>query len=201
MQFYRRAPGSPSALGIFPGTFNPLTVAHVALAEAALDVVDEVVFVLPKVFPHKAWFGPSFEDRLFLLQCAFSGNDRLSIASTDRGLFVEIAAECREAYGSKPRLSFLCGADAAERIANWDYGDPAAFARMMRQFDLLVAERGARFALPHRPHPLAPDHAHVSATEVRERIARGEPWEHLVPPAIRSEVRRLYGSSSIDQPR
>jgi nicotinic acid mononucleotide adenylyltransferase len=33
---------------------------------------------------------------------------------------------------------------------------------------------------------------HVSATEVRTRIARGEPWEHLVPPAIRGRVREIY---------
>jgi nicotinic acid mononucleotide adenylyltransferase len=120
----------------------------------------------------------------------------MSVASTDRGLFVEIAQECRDAYDPGIKLSFLCGADAAERIANWDYGDPAAFARMMQQFDLLVAERGARFALPHRPVPLADEHACVSATEVRERIARGEPWEHLVPEPIREDVRRIYGSRS-----
>jgi hypothetical protein len=27
---------------------------------------------------------------------------------------------------------------------------------------------------------------------VRERIARGEPWEHLVPEKIRERVREIY---------
>jgi nicotinic acid mononucleotide adenylyltransferase len=124
------------------------------------------------------------------------------VASTDRGLFIEIAEECRDAYDPAARLSFLCGADAAERIANWDYGDPGAFEQMMRHFDLLVAERGDKFALPHQPLPIPGSHSNVSATEVRERIAQGQPWEHLVPPAIREEVRRIYGSlSSTDPPR
>jgi nicotinate (nicotinamide) nucleotide adenylyltransferase len=192
MRFYRRALSAPSSLGVLPGTFNPVTVAHLALSEAGLTMVDEVLLVLPSVLPHKPWSGASFDDRVSLLLDAVAGQHRLSVASTGRGLFVEIAEECREAYGSAVKLSFLCGADAAERIANWDYGDPEAFARMMRQFDLLVAERGDKFARPHRPLTLAGDHATVSATEVRDRIARGEPWEHLVPPAVRDRVREIY---------
>lgn len=192
MQFYRRAASAPVRLGILPGTFNPVTVAHLALATAGLEAVDQVLLVLPRVLPHKVWSGASFDDRVSLLLEAVAGEERLSVASTDRGLFVEIAEECRESYGAGVKLSFLCGADAAERIANWDYGDPAAFAHMMRQFDLLVAERGGRFALPHRPLKLEGDHAAVSASEVRERIARGDSWEHLVPAAVRDRVREIY---------
>jgi nicotinic acid mononucleotide adenylyltransferase len=192
MQFYRRTASAPRSLGILAGTFNPVTVAHLALADAGLTVVDEVLVVVPRVLPHKTWVGASFDDRVSLLMDAVAGQKRISVASTDRGLFIEIAAECREVYGPGVGLSFLCGADAAERIANWDYGDPEAFVRMMDQFDLLVAERGDKFALPHRPLTLKGDHTTVSATEVRERIARGEPWEHLVPPAIRDRVREIY---------
>jgi nicotinate-nucleotide adenylyltransferase len=194
MQFYRRAASAPVRLGILPGTFNPVTVAHLALATAGLEAVDQVLLVLPRVLPHKVWSGASFDDRVSLLLEAVAGEERLSVASTDRGLFVEIAEECRESYGAGVKLSFLCGADAAERIANWDYGDPAAFAHMMRQFDLLVAERGGRFALPHRPLKLEGDHAAVSASEVRERIARGDSWEHLVPAAVRDRVREIYSA-------
>jgi nicotinate (nicotinamide) nucleotide adenylyltransferase len=192
MQFYRRPESAPATLGILPGTFNPITVAHLALAEAGLTMVDQVLLVLPRVLPHKSWSGATFEDRLALVLDAVADQDRMAVGSTTRGLFVEIADECRHAYGSHVRLSFLCGADAAQRIANWDYGDPEAFAQMMRQFDLLVAERGDQFALPHRPLKLAGDHATVSATEVRERIARGEPWEHLVPGRVRDRVREIY---------
>jgi nicotinic acid mononucleotide adenylyltransferase len=146
------------------------------------------------VFPHKRWSGASFDQRLALLTDAARDLEHTSIASSDKGLFVEIAHDCREQYGREVKLSFLCGADAAERIANWDYGDPAAFGRMMEQFDLLVAERGGRFSHPHRPLPLPADYGHVSATAVRERIARGEAWEHLVPPSIRDRVRAIYRS-------
>jgi len=198
MEFFRRARKQPSTLGILPGTFNPVTIAHLSLADAGLEMVDEVLFVLPRVFPHKEWSGASFEDRVGMLQRVLADQSRVSIACTDRGLFAEIAQECREAYGPAPKLSFLCGADAAERIANWDYGDTGAFSRMMQEFDLLVADRGARFSLPHRRLPIPADHASVSATEVRERIARGEAWEHLVPESVHDEVRRIFGKPLTD---
>ncbi|MGA2268478.1 MAG: hypothetical protein ABSH44_08425 [Bryobacteraceae bacterium] len=198
MEFFRRAAGRPSRLGILPGTFNPVTVAHLALARAALSSVDEVVFVLPRAFPHKEYSGASFAERLELLCAAVSGNQALSIAAADRGLFVEIAGECRAAYGEGVRLTFLCGRDAAQRIAGWDYGRPGAFAAMLREFDLLVAARGGQYESPDelraaiRPLELTGEFDHVSATEVRQRIASGQPWEHMVPPAVRRRVREIY---------
>jgi nicotinic acid mononucleotide adenylyltransferase len=49
--------------------------------------------------------------------------------------------------------------------------------------------------LQSRIHPLAlaPTFDEVSSTEVRRRIAAGEPWEHLVPESIIELVRGIYG--------
>ncbi len=198
MDFFRRAPGRPLRLGILPGSFNPLTVAHVALGHAARPAVDEVVFVLPRVFPHKDFTGASFEDRLEMLLAGLAEYAGFSVAAVNRGLFAEIAEECRAAYGEETRLSFLCGRDAAERVAGWDYGRPNAFREMLRKFDLLVAARAGEyrpspeFGDAVRPLLLPNDFSEVSATEVRLRIEQGGKWEHLVPAAIRDHVRRIY---------
>ncbi len=197
MEFFRRAAGNPPRLGILPGTFNPVTVAHLALARAALEHVDEVVFVLPRVFPHKPWSGASFDDRLAMLRAVVSDDPAFSIAAADGGLFIDIARECRAAYGPEVQLAFLCGRDAAERIAGWDYGRPGAFAEMLGEFDLLVAARGGAY---DPPPPFAravrclkiDGFDGVSASEVRGRAARGEPWEHLVPAAAVEYARRIY---------
>src|SRR5690349_7898267 len=139
MEFFHRAEGRPPRLAVFPGAFNPVTVAHLALARAALAHADEVVLVLPRVFPHKEYVGAPFEARAEMLCAALRWSEPISVASSDRGLFVEIAEECRDAYGPDVALAFLCGRDAAERIAGWDYGRPDALAEMLRQFHLLVA--------------------------------------------------------------
>jgi nicotinate-nucleotide adenylyltransferase len=184
-------------LGILPGTFNPPTRAHLALARAALDRVDHVLFVLPRAFPHKEYKDASFEQRLEMLRRATAGEPRFSVAATEGGLFIEIARECRALYG-QAALSFICGRDAAERIVNWDYGDPGAVAAMLQAFDLLVASRGSDYQPPPqfagRIHGLAleADYGEISASEVRHRIARGQPWEQLVPHAIVPMVREIY---------
>jgi nicotinate-nucleotide adenylyltransferase len=201
IEFVRRADLVPRRLGILSGAFNPTTLAHLALARAAMHDVDEVLFILPRRQPHKVYDGASFDERMEMLQLA-ARDPQFSIASTEGGLFIEIAQECRDVYGDAA-LSFLCGRDAAERIVNWDYGDPAAFARMLDEFDLRVAARGGAYdpppGLAHRIHPLAMTSGYDehSATQVRERIARGEPWEHLVAEAIVPLVRRIYGRTNL----
>ena len=199
MEFIRRAAGKPAALGILSGTFNPPTRAHLALAEAGLAVVDQVLFVLPRALPHKSYEGVGFADRLRMLELATLGLLRSSVAITEGGLFAEIARECREAYGQRVALKFLCGRDAAERVVSWDYGRPGAFREMLEDFELLVASRKGAFRAPaelrDRIHPLAvpPEYEEISATDVRTRIAGGRPWEHLVPESIVPLVRELYG--------
>jgi len=183
-------------LGIIPGTFNPPTVAHLALARAALAHVDEVIFVLPRVLPHKEFDDASFEQRMEMLHAATAGEPRFRVLPSRGGLFIEIARECR-ALQPDAQLLILCGRDAAERIVNWDYGEPGAFARMLDEFELLVAARHGQYDPPpefrSRIHPLPmPACDGVSATEVRRRIAASEPWEHLVPTAVAALAREIY---------
>jgi nicotinate-nucleotide adenylyltransferase len=198
MEFFHRAGGSPARLGILPGTFNPVTTAHLALAEAGLAWVDEVLFVLPRELPHKEFTGATFAQRIEMLRSALAGQPAFSLASSEGGLFVEIAGECRREYDAGVRLSFLCGRDAAERIAAWDYGQPGAFAGMLRSFDLLVAGRGGHYEPPAefreaiRPLEFSGEYDAVSATGVRQRVARGEPGELMVPEAARELARRIY---------
>lgn len=199
MEFFRRSPAQPSRLGILPGTFNPITMAHLALAGAARQFCDEILFILPRQLPHKQFSGASFEQRIAMLRTAVANEPGFSVAASDRGLFMEIAEECRQAYGHRTRLTFLCGRDAAERIAGWDYGRPGAFPEMLRQFDLLVASRDGHYHPPPELKPfvrcltLPGEFDEVSATEIRDRAARGGAWEHLVPPQIREAVRKIYG--------
>jgi nicotinic acid mononucleotide adenylyltransferase len=198
MEFFQRAAGVPARLGILPGAFNPVTTAHLALAEAGLGWVDEVLFVLPRELPHKEFTGATFAQRIEMLRPALAGKPAFSLASSEGGLFVDIAAECRREYGAGVRLAFLCGRDAAERIATWDYGRPGAFAAMLRGFDLLVASRGGGYEPPPEfrdaIHPLEfpGEYDAVSATGVRRSVLRGEPGELMVPEAARELALRIY---------
>ncbi len=209
VEFYRRSPSKPRKLGILAGSFNPPTIAHFELASAAGFKVDEVLFVVPRVFPHKKYFGATAEERVEML--LHSGlTVPHSIATSEEGLFIDIARECRAHYslgtggsglgtrGSPTQVYLICGRDAAERILTWDYGRPGVVEEMLDEFELLVAPRGGQFKPPpefeRRIHSLALEGAHdyVSSSEVRQRIARREPWEHLVPETIVERVKKIY---------
>jgi nicotinate (nicotinamide) nucleotide adenylyltransferase len=197
LEFYGESLQRPHKVGILAGSFNPPTVAHLELAQAASPLVDLIVYVVPSVFPHKAYSGATLDQRVEMLDAAGLTLPH-AIASTGQGLFIDIAREFREHYGTQAQLSFICGRDAAERILHWDYGRAGVVEEMLGEFELLVAPRGGHFSPPaeyrHRIHtlPLGSEHEAVSSTEVRDRIARGEPWEHLVPEKIRERVREIY---------
>jgi len=199
LEFFGRAAGRPQALGVLPAAFNPPTLAHLALARAGLAIADEVLFVLPREFPHKPYEGATFHQRLEMLLTATRTEPRFSVAASAGGLYADIAEECRETYGEDVRLLFICGRDAAERIVTWDYGAPDAFRRMITRFELLVAPRNGCYEPPpdirHRVGilQLTEDISLISASQVRERLRQGQPWEHLVPPEIVPLVRAIYG--------
>jgi len=197
VEFYQRSSPKPRSLAVLAGSFNPPTVAHVELAQAATLHAEEILCVVPSALPHKGYFGATLAERLEML-ASVDIQVQYSIAATEGGLFLDIARECREHYGADTRLFFACGRDAAERILTWDYGRPGVVEEMLRDFELLVARRGGAFSPPpsfrRRIHELATsgEHDAVSSSEVRQRIARGQPWEHLVPATIARRVREIY---------
>ncbi len=181
-------------IAVLAGAFNPLTRAHLALVDAGGKVADQVLCVVPRSYPHKSFEGAGFEDRLSMLHQA---RGPYEVVVTQGGLFIEIARELRRARPDA-EIHFLCGRDAAERVLTWDYGTPGAVERMLQEFGLLVAARQGEFTPPEhlrsriRALPLAGGFDDHSSSEVRRRIAAGEPWESMVPEAIIEVVRRIY---------
>ena len=190
MEHYITVSPAPAKLAILPGAFNPPTSAHLAMADAALTMADEVLFALPRAFPHKEYIGSEFQTRLEWLRAALAGYPRFSLAVTEGGLFTEIAREAQAVYGAGMELFFLCGRDAAERIVGWDYGEGDSIHKQLESFALLVAARDGVYEPPpqirNRVHGLAlpPGLDEVSSSEVRRRIRAGEPWRELVPTSI-----------------
>lgn len=188
-------------LGVLPGTFNPPTRAHLALATSALPFCDEVLFVLPRTLPHKDYSGVGFADRQRLVCKVVSVHPSFAAAIADGGLYLEIARECRAVYGASTDIVLLCGRDAAERIVGWKYERSEMLTEMFEEFTLLVARRQGEYQVPEhlasRIRCLDIEHGWdaVSATEVRERIVAGQPWEHLVPAILVDDVRRMYGGA------
>lgn len=197
MEWMRRGTGDSGTVALFPGAWNPPTRAHVAIARAALSHAGEVVFVLPRAFPHKPFAGPGLERRLRWLESLAALDPRFSVAVSEDGLFIGIAREFR-ALDPRKRVLLLCGGDAAERIVNWRYDEPDTIAAQLKEYELLVAPRPVDYAPPPelsaRVHPLTLDERFrwISSTEARDRIRKGEDARGLLPPEIWDDVIRCY---------
>ncbi len=201
LEFLYRAASNPSRVAIFPGAWNPPTVAHVEIARAARSLVDEVVWVLPRAFPHKGFEGASFELRGHMLKQltqSANGAEGFSAALSEGGLYIEIADEASAFFGEKTEIALLCGRDAVERMATWDYGTPGVFDRMLRHYPVIVAARRGEYE-PAGDHsdrilklPMDAAWDEVSSSEIRRRMANGEDWNKLVPPQLATIIRQLY---------
>jgi hypothetical protein len=150
-------------VGAYPGSFNPPTIAHLAVAEAAwrrcaLERVDLVVSRVP--LGKEEVEVPTFDDRVAVLEEMARARPWLGVRVTDARLLVDVA----QGYDV-----LIVGADKWSQILDpsW-YGSLAARDEALRRLPRVVAA-------PRPPHPVPPvevlevpdDHLTVSATEAR----------------------------------
>lgn len=83
---------------MYPGSFNPPTVAHLAIAQAAIDQrnLETLTFAISKRALAKEDVDqadrPRFVDRIAVMEQMVAGNDRFELLVTDQQLIVDIAA-------------------------------------------------------------------------------------------------------------
>ena len=165
--------------GLLGGAFDPPHNGHVALADAAEAALglDELVVVVVADPGHKHTHCPA-ERRLELARLAFPG----------REVVLDHHARTVDMLRDGPWIEpvFLIGADEYLDFPNWK--EPDEVLRLAR---LGVATR------PGYPLPEAPpgrvlffeiEPVPVSSREIRARVARGEPIDGLVPPAVAAAI-------------
>ena len=81
-------------VGVFPGSFDPLTTAHLAIAEAAVRAcqLDRIDLVMSTVALAKPGAHSSLEERRAVIERHASRIPQLGVGTTDDQLLVDIAA-------------------------------------------------------------------------------------------------------------
>ncbi|HEX8774422.1 MAG TPA: nicotinate-nucleotide adenylyltransferase [Pyrinomonadaceae bacterium] len=114
-------------IAVYGGTFDPVHVGHVALAENVLRLFElsEVLFIPAHVAPHKRGRAPTPGlHRYAMLALATAGDERLRISSIEldapeKPYTVETLARLRQDAGASVRLFFMMGADSWADITTW----------------------------------------------------------------------------------
>ena len=178
-------------LGLFGGSFDPVHRAHLALARSALDglQLDRVLWIPAGQPWQKARRMTAAVHRLAMLALALEGEprfvlDRREIDRTGPSYTVDTVRELR-AEQAGAELFLLIGQDQYAGFHTWE-----GWPEILQQVVLAVANRpGVAPAVdpavlrhPHRVVPLPM--LDIAATDIRQRVARGEGIDHLVPPAV-----------------
>ncbi len=189
-------------MGVLGGTFDPPHAGHLRmarLAQAQLGL-DRVLFVPCCQQPLKGTLPvASAFHRAAMVALALAGKDSwlLDVRELDRGGVSYTAETLDELAAAYPRSRFflIVGGDSLGTFGQWHrYRDIIGAA------ELAVVPRGATGVgsgdFPEkRVHTLRGRHLPVSSTQVRQRLAQGEPVLGLVPRAVAAYIQRqgLYG--------
>ena len=193
-------------LGVFGGTFDPIHVAHLAVAEAARDALglERVLFVPNRQPPHKPdqRVTPA-ADRLAMVRAAIAGNPAFEVSTIEidregpsytADTLETLRAE-RLAAGQPDDLALILSVDALAGLATWH--EPA---RVLELATLVVAPRdGYPDVGPEAIARLVPGtdarlvvldgpRMQLSASEIRARAAAGRSVRYLVPDAVATYI-------------
>ncbi|HEY0072056.1 MAG TPA: nicotinate-nucleotide adenylyltransferase [Chloroflexia bacterium] len=200
---------SVKRLGVLGGSFDPVHMAHLLMAETVREALslDMVLFVPVGVQPLKQGRPvTSAEHRARMLELALDGNPHLGISrvEVDRpgpSYTVDTLRQLREEWQVEGlQMWFIVGADALASFPMWR--DPQGILSQARlavvrrpgtTVDTAALEQqlpGIMAAVDWIDGPLV----EISATDIRERAAEGRSIHYRVPEAVREyiEANALY---------
>ena len=203
---------------ILGGSFNPVHIGHLLLADAALSFFDYDRVILVPAF--KSPFkdipkGATPADRLDMLAASIADNPRLTIdgCELDRegdSYTIDTLKHIISVYKPDGKPGLILGDDLVSTFLKWRNPD-----EIVSLADIIIAQRllkpnaaetGAtetakteirkneeNFPYPYRA--LENDIVKAASQEIREKIASGKAWRYLVPQGARQiiEDRGLYG--------
>lgn len=180
-------------IALFGGTFDPVHLGHVRLAETAKNALslDEVRFLPCRISPHKLGSTPcDSNDRLTMLRLATAGMPWAVVDDfelrREGPSFSYLTAEAMKERFPEARLFWIMGADQWDALPDWAHPE-----RLAACVEFIVFSRNGhpQFREGYMMHWIHEAHP-ASATTIREEIRRGETRLAWLAPAVAEHIRR-----------
>jgi nicotinate-nucleotide adenylyltransferase len=179
-------------VGVFGGSFDPVHIGHLVVAECARDALSlaHVLLIPARVPPHKPdRVLASAEHRAEMLRRAAAGNAafeicRIELDAPGPSYTVTTLRSLRQHYGDAVELFLILGQDSLRELPTWQ--EPHALRQLAR---LAVAPRPG---VLHEPPPevavIPSPEVAVSASDIRARVAEGRSIRYIVPDDVREYI-------------
>ena len=189
-------------VGIFGGTFDPVHMGHLLMAEEAVERLrlDRLIF-LPAGRPaHKRDRSITpVEHRIAMLRLAVRGNPCFAVSRLEadhEGVTYTVDSLERFAKLERAELYFVMGQDSLDEFRTWR--DPDRILALAR---LAVVPRGEMerpsldAAVRRRVVFLKPPRIGIAASEIRRRLGRKRTARYWLPDSVLAYIKRhgLYG--------
>jgi len=182
-------------LGIFGGSFDPVHLGHLLVAQAAVEELglDRLFFVPAAQSPFKPEnHAAPAAVRLRLLRLALAGKTNCEVDDQEiRRGGVSYSVDTLRDYARRfpgAQLFYLIGADNVAKLPEWR--EPAELARLA---EFVVGPRPGQpelhFPAPFRGRMLKGFPLGVSSSQIRARVKAGLPVDTLVPAAVAEAIR------------
>jgi nicotinate-nucleotide adenylyltransferase len=189
---------SAQRIGIYGGTFDPIHIGHLAIAEEARYALglSQVIFIPAVRQPLKdETQGATPTQRLDMVHLACATNPHFVVSDLELrrpppSYTVDTLSAIRAAAGPAADLVFILGADAARDLPRWHRA--AEIIRLVRLaivgrpgFSLSVAQLEADLpGISERCATIEGPRLEVSSSNLRARLSVGQPARYQIPDPV-----------------
>jgi nicotinate-nucleotide adenylyltransferase len=184
-------PLSNKVVGLYFGSFNPVHIGHLAIANYMVEFtrLDEFWFVVTPQNPHKEKKNLLNDyDRLEMVHRAVEGDDRLHVSDIEFYLpkpsyTIETLAYLRDKYKTR-QFKIMMGSDNLQNFHKW------------KNYETIIENYGVVVYPRHGYEDITvPDHQNIiiakdaprieiSSSFIRKAIMEGKDIRHFLPPGI-----------------
>ena len=181
-------------LGILGGSFDPVHLGHLLVAQAAMEELglDRLFFIPAAQSPFKPENKPApATARLQMLRLALAGKSNCEVDEQEiRRGGISYTVDTLRDYAKRfpaAKLYLLIGADNVPKLNEWR--EPDELARLA-EFVVIPrpGESAVAFPKPFRGRTLKGFPLGVSSSQIRARVKAGLPIESLVPPGVADAI-------------
>lgn len=196
-------------LGLFGGTFDPIHIGHLILAEACREAcaLDRVWFVVTASPPHKRGDRTPIAHRLEMARIAVAGNPAFEVSEIEAnpGTGPHYSYQTLEQLNAErpdDTLFFIIGADSLADLTGWKRPDRIAELATIVVVNRHDCRASGNPAIPTNIDPSRFTFVNIpaigiSSTDLRANLARGRSVRYQIPRGVEAYIQShgLYGSS------